>query len=667
MFEAILNGERKPDRSAALVGLAIIGGLLILAGQLAEPPYAPIASRLRLLISLIGLALLTVSVLALLWPARAEFVMKVEAKKPIKANAEAKSKGTPKPEAAAKKGASGSAKSKGKSRPSKKSRKSPPIDQPNLELAALLLGSGLMLLIGRALKPSLPESQKIFSDLYMALGMILFVLTAVGFNRKQLPAIIITPLQFLADWLSVTKAQVVLLLLSPLMGLAAWLGAGDAALMRNSTLALASWMLGIVLVVVGSATNVRRWGKRPKFTLTILALGGLILVAFLLRGLATAQIPWLLTGDEGSAGLSAVEFIDGFRDNPFGVAWFSFPSLYFFVQSLFIRVFGQTVEALRIPSAIAGALTVLATYAFAREMFGRRVAWASAIFLAVFHFHIHFSRIGLMIIWDALFMAAFTVAFWRGWQKNSRWAFVAGGLTLALAQYFYVSIRVLLPLLVAWLVMAGIKDRIKLRSRLPGLVIMTLVMVVVVLPLALFFVQHPAEFRAPLDRVAALGPWIEAEAGITGTPVWQVVLNQFKNAALGYTSANLRLAYEPNQPMLLAIPATLFLMGLTLLLLRIRALQSIWMLLWIISAVFVAALSQTPPAAQRYVNVAPAVAVLVALPLITAADWLSDLWPARRRAIAAATNSAAGPGSLGRSPILFWGLHSRRIVWRHQH
>ena len=242
-----------------------------------------------------------------------------------------------------------------------------------------------------------------------------------------------------------------------------------------------------------------------------------------------------------------------------------------------------------------------------------------------------------MIIWDALFMAAFTVAFWRGWQKNSRWAFVAGGLTLALAQYFYVSIRVLLPLLVAWLVMAGIKDRIKLRSRLPGLVIMTLVMVVVVLPLALFFVQHPAEFRAPLDRVAALGPWIEAEAGITGTPVWQVVLNQFKNAALGYTSANLRLAYEPNQPMLLAIPATLFLMGLTLLLLRIRALQSIWMLLWIISAVFVAALSQTPPAAQRYVNVAPAVAVLVALPLITAADWLSDLWPARRRAIAAAT------------------------------
>ena len=136
----------------------------------------------------------------------------------------------------------------------------------------------------------------------MALGMILFVLTAVGFNRKQLPAIIITPLQFLADWLSVTKAQVVLLLLSPLMGLAAWLGAGDAALMRNSTLALASWMLGIVLVVVGSATNVRRWGKRPKFTLTILALGGLILVAFLLRGLATAQIPWLLTGDEGIGG-----------------------------------------------------------------------------------------------------------------------------------------------------------------------------------------------------------------------------------------------------------------------------------------------------------------------------------------------------------------------------
>jgi hypothetical protein len=111
------------------------------------------------------------------------------------------------------------------------------------------------------------------------------------------------------------------------------------------------------------------------------------------------------------------------------------------------------------------------------------------------------------------------------------------------------------------------------------------------------------------------------------------MLDQFRFAALGFTSTNLRLAYEPNQPMLLALPATLFIMGVSLLLLRIRELRSIWMGLWLLAAVFVAALSLSPPASQRYILVAPAVAVLVALPLVTATDWLSTLWPKRRQVV----------------------------------
>jgi len=45
-------------------------------------------------------------------------------------------------------------------------------------------------------------------------------------------------------------------------------------------------------------------------------------------------------------------------NNPFIAAWYGFPSLYFFIQSLSIRLFGQTTEALRITSALAGAQAV---------------------------------------------------------------------------------------------------------------------------------------------------------------------------------------------------------------------------------------------------------------------------------------------------------------------
>jgi 4-amino-4-deoxy-L-arabinose transferase-like glycosyltransferase len=504
---------------------------------------------------------------------------------------------------------------------------------PNLELAALLLGAFLLLFIGRSMSAYLPEAERFWSYIYSALGLVLFLTAAVAFSGRKLPEQLTGALAAVSAWLAVTSAQVVLLFLAPFLALAAWLSAGDTPLMRSPILAVGSWLLAIAFIVVGSAVAVPRFSQRLRFSPTSLGVGALFLVAFLLRGLASGQAPWLFSGDEGSAGLSAVQFLDGFRDNIFGVAWFSFPSLFFYIQSLFIRVFGQTPEALRNVSALAGALTVPATFLFAREAFGKRVAWASAIYLAVFHFHIHFSRIGLNNIWDGLFVALFAGALWRAWKKNQRSAFLAAGLTLGISQYFYVSIRVMVPLIGLWLVAAAIKDAQKLKERLPGLSVLLLAAVVVALPLAIFFARHPQEFQAPLRRVAALGPWVQAEAQVSGRAEWQIMLDQFRYAALGFTSTNLRLAYEPNQPMLLALPATLFIMGLSLLLIRPRDLRSIWMALWLLGGIFVAALSLSPPASQRYILVSPAVAVLVALPLVTATDWLSDLWPKRRQIV----------------------------------
>ncbi len=506
---------------------------------------------------------------------------------------------------------------------------------PRVELGALLLAAAVLLFLGSSMTSYLAEGLRAWSYAYLALGLACFVLAALGFSGRGLPVVLMRGLDAAGGWLSVSPAQIVLLGLAPLLALSTWLAAGESVLMRQPAIAVLGWLAAMLLVVIGGAPQLPRL-RRLKFSAPVLGFGGIFLAAFLLRGLATGQIPWLFTGDEASAGLSAAQFIEGFRDNLFGVAWFSFPSLFFFVQSLFVRIFGQTAEALRILSALAGALTVPVTFALANEMFGKRVAWASAAYLAAFHFHIHFSRIGLNNIWDGFFMAAFSAAFWRAWKSDSRLAFAAAGIVLGLSQYFYVSIRVVVPLFVLWLIAAGISDRSKLRSRLPGLSILLLGLIVTALPLAIFFARHPLEFQAPLGRVAALGPWVQAEAQNTGRAVWEVLLSQFRYAALGFTSVNLRLAYEPGQPMLLALPATLFLMGVSLMVLRVRQLRSVWMILWLIAAIFVGALSLSPPGSQRYILVAPAVAILVALPLITVAEWLAELWPAWRRAIVSA-------------------------------
>ena len=60
-------------------------------------------------------------------------------------------------------------------------------DAPNLELAAMLLASGLLLFIGRTLSMNLDEGVILVAQIYSVLGLGLFVLSAISFRRKQLP------------------------------------------------------------------------------------------------------------------------------------------------------------------------------------------------------------------------------------------------------------------------------------------------------------------------------------------------------------------------------------------------------------------------------------------------------------------------------------------------
>ncbi len=506
---------------------------------------------------------------------------------------------------------------------------------PNLELAVVLLGAALFLFIGEALSIVIHEDELVVAHVYTALGLGLFVLAAVGFSRKQLPARLSELLHVAADWLDVSKAQVILLILAPLLALAGWLAAGEGRLMRQPQLAVFMWLLGILFLVAGSLTHLPVLGQQPRPRREWGAVAAVFLGALLLRGIATAEFPWLLTGDEASGGLSALEFLNGERDNIFGLAWLSFPSLYFYLQSISIRLVGQTTEALRLTSALAGALTVLALYWFLRQAFDRWVALTASILLAASHFHIHFSRIGLNNIWDGFFVAFISGAFWWGWSKNNRLGYVLAGLGFGLAQYFYASSRFLFLLFPIWLVVAAFRDWGAVRARLPHLAIMALGALVITLPLAMYYLGHIPEFYAPMARVSYLGDMLRSDVLATGKVPAELLASQFVTSALAFTSTNLRHWYIPGTPMLLPLSATMFLMGVVLLLLSIRRRAELWLILWLAGAIAIGALSESTPAAQRYVFAAPVVAATIALALVRIGQWLIESWPTARPAVVA--------------------------------
>ncbi|MCA9979474.1 MAG: glycosyltransferase family 39 protein [Anaerolineales bacterium] len=451
-----------------------------------------------------------------------------------------------------------------------------------------------------------------------------FALAALGSFRRW-PRVIL----WLQGVWGVAGWQMALLFAGPGLALLARLAAGDALLAHFPRLAVGSWVVAITAVVIGAVNRPSANATEPSPPRTRLWWAELLLVALLtfialqLRLIALNQFPTTLAGDEGSAGLAAVEFREGTVTNLFVTSWFSFPALYFAVQSLGIGFWGQTIEGLRLASAVAGGLTVPAVYGLGRQTYGWLTGLIAAVLLAGSHYHIHFSRIGLNNIWDGLFIALILLALWQGWQTGRRRWFLWCGFLLGLSQYFYVSARIFPVLVLLWCLLAGWVQRDRWRKNLPSLSLAALLSVVVYLPLALYFVSHPDVFQAPMNRVTIFDWWLDNEATRFGVSQLGVVLAQIRLSFLGITHQPLRAWYVPEMA-LLRWPATwLFWLGVGLTFVR-QELRGLLLGLPLLTAVLLGAFSQDTPAAQRYVVVCVLAVLFTAVPFGLAVDWVKQ-------------------------------------------
>ncbi len=508
---------------------------------------------------------------------------------------------------------------------------------------ALVVGGGLLLFLAQLTSRVLDPGGRAPAFLLTVAGGIALLVGIQSFRRQAMPGWLGRPLARLAAFLRVSPTQVVLLLLAPGFAWLTRLAAGDGLLARQASLALLAWLLAIALAVAGSAarrddesstaeasSRFDRWDVIFSIALFVLALA--------LRAYQTTQYPDTYSGDEGSAGLYAVEFLSGKVNNLFNLGWFSFPSLYFTVQSAAIAIAGQTIEAVRFTSALAGALTVVALYWLGRVMFDRMTALLAALYLAASHYHIHMSRIALNNVWDALFGTLAIFGLWYGWRSGRRAGFIICGLALGLGQYFYVSIRFLPILFLIWAAFAFIRQRALFRERFHGLVLTAFIALVVFLPLSLYFVAHTDEFQAPMNRVTIFGPWLEGEQARTGKSSAEIILDQAVKGALGFTHEPLRLLYNPGSALLLTGAGLLFLLGILWALLN-PDLRYLLLLLPLLSAIASNAISQDPPASQRYILAMPLVALFIAVPLAQAAGWLRTQYPRYRVAATVAAFS----------------------------
>ena len=505
-----------------------------------------------------------------------------------------------------------------------------PVTPNGLRLPAsiLLVTSLLLIWTGQAMIDTIPANERGWVWGIIIFSVLVFFLSGRIAIRQQIPSWIAPPVRRVCAYFEIKPGQLLLILFAPLFVWIVILAAGFRPLARHWPVSVICWICAVGFAVVGSL----KWPVKNNFRIGRTELWFIVLlfiISFVLRGAATQFIPNTFSGDEGSAGLSAVNFLNGNANNWFTIGWFSFPSFYFALQSVGIQLMGQTIEALRVPSAFAGALAVVATYGLARSLFDRKTAVLAGLYMMASHYHIHISRIGLNNIWDSLFGALAILGFWHGWKSGKRMWYVICGVSLGVGQYFYVSIRVLPLIFLVWSAFAFLFNRETFMKRLPGMILAAFVAFIVAIPLGYFFWHHPDEFNAPLQRVTILGERLASEVQYRGQSAPSILWEQFRLAILGFTQMPLRLLYDPGSPLLLTGAATLFLLGIAWGFTHFD-LRYLLLFLPLLGVIASNTVSQSPPASQRFILAMPIVAVLVAVPLGLLGKWLDNLWGKRK-------------------------------------
>ncbi len=205
--------------------------------------------------------------------------------------------------------------------------------------------------------------------------------------------------------------------------------------------------------------------RTPPSSLIRLSFLAIILLAFLLRTWDLDRLPPGLFFDEAYNGIDANRVIAGIARPLFFAGNNGREPFFIYLQSAALAMFGASSYSLRIVAAFAGVLTVPVIAALARQLLGwaasapalnfsqHRKLLAQAMLIAaaalsVSYWHMSLSRLGFRAILLPLFSALAVYYLARAWQLDRRRDLILAGIWLGLAQYTYVSAR-LLPLVIA--------------------------------------------------------------------------------------------------------------------------------------------------------------------------------------------------------------------------
>jgi hypothetical protein len=459
-------------------------------------------------------------------------------------------------------------------------------------------------------------------------------------------------------WNDQARLRIVLAAAATVLAAVVWALAHEHAAPAGVVAAL--WLSSLATAVVAATapwTRIprrRRWPwSRKSPPAAALAAVATVALALLLRVLETDRYPSVIDHDETSLGLVARGVLDGTTTDPFATGWLSHPTLFAYVQAGALWVFGDSLGALRVPSALFGAGAVLFTWLYMRRLFPAWVAVAAAVVLAVLPYHLHFSRLALNNVADSFFLAAVLFFLDRGIVERRRLDCLLAGVLVGLSQYFYFGSRLLVPLGVAVGVFLALQSRRNAASQGGRLALAAWAVggaLLAFTPLLAHYVDQPSAYGSRARMVGIDAEWLESRREATGSGTVGALAQHLEDSVLLPFAGAAGGTYHPPPPLLGLPVAVLTAVGVAVATARLteRRYFPLAVAWW---AALAGSFLTQEPTSPRFVIATPLVAMACAIAL-----WLCQRLLAA--AIPRPTALAAAAAALAVGALSIWGVHN---------
>lgn len=225
----------------------------------------------------------------------------------------------------------------------------------------------------------------------------------------------------------------------------------------------------------------------------------ILILAFIIRITWIKAIPPALYSDEIDQGYNAFSILQTGKDEHgsfLPVSFRSFgdwkPPLQTYLMVPFIYLFGLNEYSVRLPSVIMGTGSVYLMYLLARHIFrnnnsSHKLSLLCALLLSLAPWHILHSR-SAMLVMAALFFLQGGILFYLTALRRSSYYFLSA-LFFSLSVFSYYGMRIIVPLIMAFLIFKDIADRKNEAVR--NLTVFFFWGFLFLLPLGISFLKNP--------------------------------------------------------------------------------------------------------------------------------------------------------------------------------